>query len=168
MKNPNQWLRLWVTFLVSATVSLTTWGWLTSTPVLANSQPEAIAQTMNSLKDEGKHWIEIDLTNQYLTAWEGKQEAYTTIISSGKPTTPTHPGVFNIQSKHPTDRMRGADYDIPNVPYVMYYYRGYALHGANWHDNFGTPVSHGCINLPVDSAQWLFNWVSVGIPIVIH
>jgi lipoprotein-anchoring transpeptidase ErfK/SrfK len=168
MKSSNRWLRLWVAFLVSAGVSLTTWGWLTSTPVLANSQPEAIAQTMNSLRDAGKHWIEIDLANQHLIAWEGKQEAYTTIVSTGKPTTPTHPGVFNILSKHLTDRMRGADYDIPDVPYVMYYYGGYALHGANWHNSFGTPVSHGCINLPVDSAQWLFNWVSVGTPIVIH
>lgn len=64
--------------------------------------------------------------------------------------------------------MRGADYDVPNVPYTMYYHRGYALHGAYWHRKFGTPVSHGCVNLAVNHAKWLFNWAGVGTSVIVH
>ncbi|NEQ04766.1 MAG: L,D-transpeptidase [Moorea sp. SIO4E2] len=81
----------------------------------------------------------------------------------GKDSTPTHPGTFTIQSKRRKDRMRGADYDLANVPYAMYYHRGYAIHGAYWHRKFGTPVSHGCVNVAVDHAEWLFDWaINVG------
>ena len=66
------------------------------------------------------------------------------------------------------DRMTGNDYDVPNVPNVLYFDRGYALHGAYWHNNFGTPMSHGCVNLPLGNAQWLFNWAQIGTPVIIH
>mgnify|MGYP003460790367 CR=1 FL=1 len=82
--------------------------------------------------------------------------------------TPTHSGIFNVETKRLRDRMRGFGYDIANVPYAMYYDRGYAIHGASWHNRFGTPISHGCINLPVDTAKWLFEWTSVGTPVFIH
>jgi lipoprotein-anchoring transpeptidase ErfK/SrfK len=64
--------------------------------------------------------------------------------------------------------MRGADYDLPNVPYVMFYQGNYAIHGAYWHYQFGTPVSHGCVNVAVNHASWLFDWASVGTPVVIN
>jgi lipoprotein-anchoring transpeptidase ErfK/SrfK len=103
-----------------------------------------------------------------LIAWEGDRQVHAVIVSTGKKETPTRPGVFAIQSKRPLDRMRGADYDVPDVPYAMYYHRGYAIHGAYWHNRFGTPVSHGCINLAVDHAQWLFEWASLKTPVIIH
>jgi lipoprotein-anchoring transpeptidase ErfK/SrfK len=64
--------------------------------------------------------------------------------------------------------MRGRNYNVPNVPYVMYYSGGYALHGAYWHNRFGTPVSHGCVNLRTASARWLYNWAPVGTPVVVR
>lgn len=139
-----------------------------STIVFAEDISPRIAQELIALKDSEKRWIEIDLSTQRLTAWEGNQPIRTVIVSTGKKGTPTIPGVFTIQSKRPIDRMRGADYDVPNVPYAMYYHGGYAIHGAYWHNNFGTPVSHGCINLAVDHAEWLFNWTSIKTPVIIH
>ncbi len=64
--------------------------------------------------------------------------------------------------------MRGPGYDLPGVPYTMYFYKGYALHGTYWHNNFGHPMSHGCVNLRTSDAGWLFNWASVGTPVVTH
>ena len=142
--------------------------WLFPSPAFAHPVPELIAQRIDHLKRSTRHWIEIDLSEQHLFAWEGNERVFRTIISSGKATTPTYPGVFNIQRKYPLDRMRGADYDLADVPHVLYYDRGYALHGAYWHDNFGTPMSHGCINLPIDNAKWLFDWTEIGTDIVIH
>jgi lipoprotein-anchoring transpeptidase ErfK/SrfK len=63
--------------------------------------------------------------------------------------------------------MKGAGYDIPNVPYAMYYEGNYGIHGAFWHRRFGTPVSHGCVNVAVNHARWLFDWASVGTAVVI-
>jgi lipoprotein-anchoring transpeptidase ErfK/SrfK len=143
-------------------------GGLVPNVILANPIPEAIAYRIDEFKQAGKDWIEIDLSEQHLIAWEGEKQTFTTIISTGKSTTPTQPGIYNIQRKLTTDRMRGADYDIPDVPHVLYYDRGYALHGAYWHNSFGTPISHGCINLPVNKAQWLFTWTNIGTPVVIH
>lgn len=137
-------------------------------PAFAEDKQETIAWKLLELQDSEKRWIQVDLTNQRLTAWEGGEPVYTVTVSTGKEVTPTLTGTFNIQSKRPIDRMRGEDYDVPNVPYAMYYDRGYAIHGAYWHNNFGTPVSHGCINMAVDHAEWLFDWASEGTPIVIH
>ncbi len=128
----------------------------------------AIAQKMERLKNTDKKWLEIDLIRQRLIAWEGNQPVYAVVVSTGKASTPTPPGIFAIQSKHRYARMQGANYDISKVPYTMYYYGGYAIHGAFWHNRFGTPVSHGCTNVAVDRAQWFFEWASVGTPVIVH
>lgn len=57
---------------------------------------------------------------------------------------------------------------MPNVPYTMYYYKGYAVHGAYWHNNFGHPMSHGCVNLRPSDAKWFYNFAPVGTPVVVH
>ncbi|MEH1868085.1 MAG: L,D-transpeptidase [Nostoc sp.] len=112
--------------------------------------------------------IEIDLSEQRLRAWEGKKLIYSYRISGGKRSTPTPIGRFRINSKYRTHRMRGRGYNIPDVPYTMYFYRGYAIHGAYWHNRFGTPVSHGCVNLPVKQARNVYNWASYGTSVVVH
>ncbi|BAZ47456.1 ErfK/YbiS/YcfS/YnhG family protein [Nostoc sp. NIES-4103] len=112
--------------------------------------------------------IEIDLSEQRLRAWEGKKLVYSFRISTGKRSTPTPIGSFRINSKYRTNRMRGRGYDIPDVPYTMYFHRGYAIHGAYWHNRFGTPVSHGCVNLPVKLARKLYNWTSIGTLVVVR
>ncbi|MDZ8030861.1 MULTISPECIES: L,D-transpeptidase [unclassified Nostoc] len=113
-------------------------------------------------------WIEIDLSEQRLRAWEGHKLVYSYRISGGKRSTPTPIGRFRINSKYRTHRMRGRGYNIPDVPYTMYFYRGYAIHGAYWHNRFGTPVSHGCVNLPVKQARNLYNWAKNGTLVVVR
>ncbi|MGG6238641.1 L,D-transpeptidase [Nodosilinea sp. AN01ver1] len=136
-------------------------------PALALTNEEIAAQ-VEQLRQSNQRWFQIDLSSQRLFAWEGATPVYAVIVSTGKPSTPTVTGVFAIQSMHRTARMRGADYDVPDVPWTMYFYRGYAIHGAYWHHNFGTPVSHGCVNVAVDHAQWLYNWADLGTPVVVQ
>ncbi|EDX74900.1 ErfK/YbiS/YcfS/YnhG family [Coleofasciculus chthonoplastes PCC 7420] len=161
------WGRRFATFLVGVALATTMFGF--ETPV-ANPTPhtEQIASKMAALQNTNQRWIEINLSNQRLIAWEGGEQVYAVIVSTGKQATPTRTGVFNIQTKLRRDRMRGPGYDISNVPYTMYYQGGYAIHGAYWHNNFGTRMSHGCVNVAVDHAEWLYNWASVGTPVVIH
>ncbi len=84
------------------------------------------------------------------------------------PRTPTVVGRFRIQTKLTSTRMSGPGYDLPGVPYTMYFYKGYAIHGTYWHNNFGRPMSHGCINMRTPDAAWLFNWASIGTLVVTH
>jgi lipoprotein-anchoring transpeptidase ErfK/SrfK len=123
---------------------------------------------MASLKKSKKRWIEINLSTQRLIAWQGKTWVDARIISSGKRSTPTRTGVFAIQTMYRTTPMSGEGYSVPDVPHAMFYDGGYAIHGAYWHNSFGTPVSHGCVNMSESAAQWLFSWAKVGTPIVIH
>jgi lipoprotein-anchoring transpeptidase ErfK/SrfK len=136
-------------------------------PALALTSDE-IAVQVQQLQESEQRWLQVDLSSQRLIAWEGSTPVYAVIVSTGKAATPTVTGVFEVQSMHRVTRMRGADYDVPDVPWTMYYYRGYAIHGAYWHHNFGTPVSHGCVNVAVDHAEWFFNWADVGTPVVVQ
>ncbi len=110
----------------------------------------------------GKKRIYIDLSTQTLYAYEDNVQIMKVLISSGKwGRTPT--GNFNIWEKLRSTRMAGGEgadaYDLPNVPWVMYFHNDFGLHGAYWHNNFGHPMSHGCVNMrPVD-ARDLFSWV---------
>jgi lipoprotein-anchoring transpeptidase ErfK/SrfK len=115
-----------------------------------------------------RRWIEVDLSSQQLTAWEDKVAVYQSPISSGKMESPTLEGKFQIQSMHLSSPMRGAGYNVPDVPYTLYYSGHYAIHGAYWHDRFGTPVSRGCVNLPLAAADWLFGWANLDMEVVIH
>ncbi len=165
----DQLLRSGIILLSATTLTLLSATLVTiADEALALEPSPKISQEMIALKTSEKRWIEINLSTQRLIAWEGENPVYAVIISTGKKATPTLPGVFSVYSQRRLDRMRGADYDVPDVPYAMYYDRGYAIHGAYWHNRFGTPVSHGCINVAVDHAQWLFDWASVGTPVVIH
>ncbi|MGF1492268.1 MAG: L,D-transpeptidase [Microcoleaceae cyanobacterium] len=137
-------------------------------PTSANEFQDVIAYRMLELQQSPDRWIEIDLTRQRLVAWEGNKPVYAVIVSTGKASTPTRKGTFEIQTKHVEARMQGEDYDVPDVPYTMYYDGGMAIHGAYWHNRFGTPVSHGCTNVAVNHAEWLFEWASVGTPVVVH
>ncbi len=137
---------------------------------------DAIAQTssrvrnqdIEKLKRSGRRWIEIRLRSQRLLAWQGNQLVYAVVVSTGKSATPTPTGIFNIQAKYPTARMQGEDYNVPDVPHVMYYSGNYAIHGAYWHRSFGIPISHGCTNVAPDHAAWLYRWAAVGTPVVVR
>lgn len=170
------WLRRTGVICVSAALVLTCLGfWSASAApaqkpklVAAAAKQQQIAQTIQNLKNSDQRWIEIDLSEQRLVAWEGGKRIYSMIVSTGKRSTPTLTGVFAVQTKLRTSQMQGEDYNVPDVPYVMYYDGGYAIHGAYWHNNFGTPVSHGCVNVTVKQARRLFNWAEVGTQVVVH
>lgn len=119
----------------------------------------------------GEKHIYVDLTRQTLYAKEGDREVFSFPISSGK-WYPTPTGDFKIWVKLRYTRMSGGSralntyYNLPNVPFTMFYYndkiskaRGFSLHGAYWHDNFGHPMSHGCVNISPANAEKLYNWV---------
>ena len=116
----------------------------------------------------GERWIEVILSRRLLLAHEGNKVVLRTIVSIGKPSTPTVRGTFRIYAKLRYTRMRGPGYNLPNVPHTMYFYRGYAIHGAYWVKKFGTAISHGCVNVNLKDAAWLFNWASVGTRVYIH
>jgi hypothetical protein len=115
-----------------------------------------------------ENWIEVDLTNQRLVAYSGETPVETFPISSGTWLTPTITGYFQIYQKLEAALMYGADYYIPDVPYVMYFSGDYGIHGAYWHNNFGVPVSHGCVNMKVSEAGWLFDFAEVGTWVYVH
>jgi lipoprotein-anchoring transpeptidase ErfK/SrfK len=140
----------------------------TSNEVWAQSKSPTIKQQIQTLQNSTQRWIQINLAQQRLIAWEGSKPVYAVTVSTGKKSTPTRTGVFQIQSKHKSARMRGQDYDIPDVPFTMYYSGNYAIHGAYWHRRFGTPVSHGCVNVAPNHAKWLFKWASIGTSVVVH
>lgn len=116
--------------------------------------------------------ITVDLGKQMLFAWDGGKIVYQTPVSTGMNLTPTVRGSFKIKSKYALQDMRGPSpykyiyptgkYYIKNVPNVMYFYQGYAIHGAYWHNNFGVRASHGCVNVPVPASQWLFSFADPG------
>ncbi len=137
-------------------------------PPLQALSPTKEAGVLGETSGEEK-WIEVDLSEQKLTAWEGSSKFLETLVSSGKwARTPT--GEFNIWGKFKYTKMSGGSkenhtyYYLPNVPYTMYFYRGFGLHGTYWHNNFGQPMSHGCINLPTLAAEKLFYWASPNLP----
>lgn len=120
-------------------------------------------------------WIEVDLSEQKLRAWEGDSLFLETAVSTGLPWWPTPTGEFEIWIKLRATRMTGGSgtyaYDLPNVPYTMFIqndevpgWKGYGIHGAYWHNQFGTPRSHGCVNLPVEAAKLLYYWARPELP----
>ncbi len=106
----------------------------------------------------GEKWIEVNVTTQQVTAWEGDVPVFSFTASTGLPNTPTVLGEFHIYWKMESALMVGPGYYLPEVPYTMYFYGGYALHGTYWHNNFGQPMSHGCVNLETGNAKKLFEW----------
>ena len=115
------------------------------------------------MPDEDK-WIRVDLSEQMLFAYESGVPTRAFIVSSGLPRTPTVTGEFRIRVKVRSQTMSGGDpalgndYSLPNVEWVQYFYEDYGFHGTYWHNNFGNPMSHGCVNMTNADAEWLFDW----------
>ena len=131
------------------------------------SSPQNTLATVAAPTD-GRRWIEVDLTNQTLTAWQGDVQVMYTAISSGRGGTPTVTGRFAVGTKYAAQRMTGPGYDLPNVPWVMYFHSSYAIHGAYWHNSFGVPTSHGCVNMRPNEAELLYNWTPEGTEVYVH
>jgi hypothetical protein len=131
----------------------------------------AVARRRSRPRDvpRGERWVHVDLAEQTLVAYEGERPVYATLVSSGKKGYRTRPGLFRMGRKFLSTTMDATDpidgfYRIEEVPWTMYYWRSYALHGAYWHDDFGVPRSHGCTNLAPVDARWLFRWSRPQVP----
>jgi len=132
-------------------------------------------ETPSFVKNDTLRWLDISIRNQTLVAYRGKQAVYATLVSTGRgamgdpaTTHATPRGLFSVFSKHVSTKMSGdeigSEYQIDDVPYVQYFHRGYALHTAFWHDNFGRVQSHGCVNLAPADAAWVFEFTGPEVP----
>ena len=117
---------------------------------------------------DGERRIEVDLSDQTLSAWQGDVRIMYTSVSTGKWATPTVTGEYAVGRKYESQDMYGDDYYLPDVPWVMYFYEAFAIHGVYWHANFGTPSSHGCVNMRADEAAFLFDWAAPGTSVVVN
>lgn len=124
---------------------------------------------------DGRTWVDVSILKQTLVAYEGVKPVYVTLVSTGadglgdpKETHSTVRGQFLIHTKHVTATMSGDEvgdeFDLRDVPYVQYFQEGYAFHAAYWHDSFGRPKSHGCVNLSPLDARFLFHWTDPPVP----
>jgi lipoprotein-anchoring transpeptidase ErfK/SrfK len=118
--------------------------------------------------EERENWVDVDLTNQTLTAYQGEIAVRTFVVSTGTYQYPTVTGQYKIYIKYESAPMSGPGYYLPGVPYIMYFYKGYGLHGTYWHNNFGTPMSHGCVNMTVDDSRWMFGFTQIGTLVNVH
>jgi lipoprotein-anchoring transpeptidase ErfK/SrfK len=140
----------------------------TPVPTAGPTQASAPAKPQDPPVGNGVRWIEVNLTEQRVYAWEGDVLMNSFIVSTGTWATPTVTGTFSIWNKTRIQAMSGPGYYLPDVPFVMYFYKDYGFHGTYWHNNFGTPMSHGCVNLTIPDSEWLYNWASYGTTVKVH
>ncbi|MFN8451741.1 MAG: L,D-transpeptidase [Anaerolineae bacterium] len=110
-------------------------------------------------------WVSVDLYEQVAIAYEGSKPVFATLVSSGLKDWPTNEGLFHVYVRYPRTLMHGAEgnpdfYYLQEVPWTMYFDNDIGLHGTYWHDGFGYRHSHGCVNLSITDALWLYNWAS--------
>lgn len=129
---------------------------------------ESTYEVPNPGVGEDERWIDVDLSDQMVYAYQGSSVVNSFLVSTGTYLHPTVTGQYRIYVKYYSTTMSGPGYYLTNVPYTMYFYYGYSFHGTYWHHNFGTPMSHGCINMYTPDAEWLFNWASIGTLVNVH
>jgi lipoprotein-anchoring transpeptidase ErfK/SrfK len=113
-------------------------------------------------------WIDVNLSKQSVAVYRGKKLLNSFTVSTGTSAYPTVTGQYQIYIKLESQTMSGPGYFLPGVPYVMYFYQGYALHGTYWHDNFGTPMSHGCVNMVTADVKWIYSLAEIGTWVKVH
>lgn len=131
--------------------------------LLVATEPITVAKPTLKL---GKQ-IEVILSQQKVYAFENGVLLKEFLVSTGVAAFPTVVGEYATYVKLESTTMSGPGYNLPGVPFTMYFYQGYGLHGTYWHSNFGHPMSHGCVNTYTPDAQWLFNWAPLGTSVVV-
>ncbi|MEJ2759219.1 MAG: L,D-transpeptidase [Anaerolineales bacterium] len=142
----------------------------TKTPIPTTVPEEPSTNTAAVPDDigEDEFWMEVNLSTQKLIAHRGDQTLKTFTVSTGTWAHPTVTGHYQVYVMYESTTMSGPGYYLPGVPWTMYFYKGYGVHGAYWHNNFGTEMSHGCVNMKIDEAKWVFDRSRVGTWVVIH
>jgi hypothetical protein len=120
-------------------------------------------------------WVNINISQQIVTAYEDGKPVMVTLASTGTTKNPTELGVWKIYYRLPKQDMKGGNlaskdyYFLKDVPYPQYFHTsGEGLHGTYWHDNFGRPMSHGCVNLSTPMSEWFYGWAKVGTVVYVH
>ncbi len=150
-----------------ATVQKDGWDWFLVGPGQWLEQRK-VARVLPATRPDGAtRWVSVNLYEQVLTAYDGDNLVYATLISSGLTAWQTNTGTFKVWKRMPSTAMSGAMgqpdfYSLPLVPYVMYFDNDISLHGTYWHDGFGFKHSHGCVNMSIGDAHWLYDWVGDG------
>jgi len=149
-------------------------GYKVTVPALFDSFAYVLGESV------GVKRIEVNLAAQHVYGFDGNTKLFDFVVSTGK-WAPTPKGTFTIERKIRAQKMSGGSrerntyYYLPNVPWVMFFgnsqipwYRGFSFHGTYWHNNFGQPMSHGCVNMKTPEAEQLFNWAPIGTPVIIY
>jgi lipoprotein-anchoring transpeptidase ErfK/SrfK len=145
--------------------------WLKSDDLKTVTKPSQLP----SFAKGQRRWIDISILSQSLVLWQGSTPVYATLVSTGRDglgdprkTLSTPQGTFNILQKFVTATMDSEvadnEFELRDVPWVMYFKGGYALHAAYWHDDFGRERSHGCVNLSPIDARYVFHWSTPDVP----
>jgi lipoprotein-anchoring transpeptidase ErfK/SrfK len=142
--------------------------WPTNTPQPVPTDSQENTQPTQPATELSGHWIDIDLSEQTLYAYDGDSIVSSFLVSTGVSAHPTVVGEFAVYVKYRYTDMSGPGYYLPDVPFTMYFYSGYGIHGTYWHHNFGTPMSHGCVNMLTSDAEWVYNFSEVGTPVIVH
>lgn len=121
----------------------------------------------------GDKVIDVNLSTQTLTLLQDERSVFSTLVSTGKPGWETPTGQFEVYAKDRVTDMASTPeavefYYVPDVPFVLWFTGSYSIHGTYWHNAFGRVRSHGCVNVPVDAAEYIYGWTLVGTPVYIH
>lgn len=155
---------------IFAEVELDGWKWYMVGPNQWIEQRSlAIAKPVERPEGVEGRWVAVDLYEQTLVAYENDTPVFATLIASGLPGWDTREGVHTVWARIDVDRMAGATgapdaYALESVPWVMYFDDGISLHGTYWHDGFGYRRSHGCVNLSISDARFVFEWMQSSPP----
>ncbi|MEP7285500.1 MAG: L,D-transpeptidase [Chloroflexota bacterium] len=149
---------------IFATVRVDGWDWYLVGPEQWLEQRKVARLMPTARPKDAQKWAAIDLYEQVLSAYDGDKLVYATLISSGLTNWQTNIGTFKVWRRVPTTPMSGAMgepdfYSLPQVPYVMFFDKDISLHGTYWHDGYGFKHSHGCVNMSISDARWIYNWV---------
>jgi len=155
------------------------WGWVNSDDNPNNHgmsyEPAPSAPKQQHVTLTGEKWIDVSIGTETLVAYQGDTAVRTFVISTGSAAYPTATGTFYTYARYDVQDMYGGSvangdyYYQPAVPWVQYFYEGFSIHGAYWHNMFATPIGHGCVNMRVEEAKWLYDWTGVtGIRVVVH
>jgi lipoprotein-anchoring transpeptidase ErfK/SrfK len=159
------------TFTASPTPTATSTPTLTATLTPTNTATPTATYTFTPTTlpvITSDRWILVKLSEQMLYAYEGDQIVNSFLVSTGLPNTPTVVGSFAVYIKYRYTNMSGPGYFLQDVEYTQYFYKDYGIHAATWHNNFGTPMSRGCVNMRLEDSEWLFDWTKIGTVVYIQ
>ncbi len=164
----NPALKRYTRIFIYATVHVDQWDWYLVGPnQWIDQRKTARVVPVERPADAGEKWVNVNLYEQVLTAYEGSTPIFATLIASGLPDFQTNVGTFKVWARRASTPMSGAMgspnfYSLPAVPYVMFFDNEISLHGTYWHDGYGYKHSHGCVNMTISDAKWVFNWQGDG------